>query len=65
MAIKIIGEDKQKIKETSCRNCASRLEYTMADTTIEKRTDYTGCTDTYNILKCPKCGNKISVGYYL
>lgn len=61
MAVKIVGEDKQKIKEVSCSNCALRLEYTMADTTTEKRTDYTGDTDTYRVLVCPKCSERIIV----
>jgi hypothetical protein len=42
MAIKIIGEDQEKKRTTSCSECAAILEYTLADTRTEVVTDYGG-----------------------
>ena len=64
MAINIIGEDAKAKKVTTCGNCSAVLEYTHADTKVERRTDYTGCTDEYRALNCPRCGNSINVKMY-
>lgn len=64
MTIEIIGEDPKAVKETTCRNCASRLRYTHADTYTEIVSDYTGDRDTYRRLMCPKCNEKITVPTY-
>jgi DNA-directed RNA polymerase subunit RPC12/RpoP len=61
MTIEIIGRDEKHVKEVSCRNCASRLRYTIADTIEEKHTDYTGDSDVVRVLHCVKCNNKIIV----
>lgn len=63
MAIKIIGTDDQHVKQVSCRKCASRLEYTLSDTTTYTSYDYGGGSDTYRSLRCPKCGYDINVGH--
>jgi RNase P subunit RPR2 len=61
MAIKIVGKDKQAVKTTTCKNCASILEYTHADTQREVRRDYGGGSDTYRFLTCPRCGETVNV----
>jgi hypothetical protein len=62
MAIEVIGKDESAKKKTTCRNCASVLVYTDADTQRETRTDYTGGSDIYKMLICPECKNKIYLG---
>ena len=32
MAIKVVGKDDSQVHKVTCRNCASILEYTDADT---------------------------------
>lgn len=49
------------VKQVVCHKCGSTLEYTPNDVTDDRRTDYTGCTDTYKIINCGNCGNKITV----
>ena len=51
-------------KITNCRNCGITLEYVPADTRIEKRSDYTGDTDSYRVLTCPKCSQNMDVSMY-
>lgn len=62
--IKVIGTDSKKVQICTCGNCASVLEYTLADTSKVKSIDYTGGTDYYRYLKCPACGHKINLGNY-
>jgi len=61
MAIIIIGEDNAKKKRVTCLNCASILEYTLADTYTEVIKDYGGGSDTYRRIKCPACGDIVTV----
>ncbi len=49
------------VKRTACDNCGAQLEYTRSDTRIETRTDYTGSSDRYRVLNCPKCREKLTV----
>ena len=51
-------------KITICTNCGVTLEYVPADTKLEKRTDYTGDTDTYRVLTCPVCKEIMTVDRY-
>lgn len=61
MAVKVIGEDPKHIKHTSCKNCASKLEYIQADVQSQYVTDYGGGGDTYYWIICPKCINPVYV----
>ena len=65
MAIKIIDEKPSPnvANEIICTNCGVKLEYVPADTREETRTDYTGGSDTYRVLDCPKCKKKLTVGF--
>jgi hypothetical protein len=47
-----------------CHNCGVTLEYVKADTRIEKRSDYTGDTDSYRVLTCPVCKDGMDVERY-
>ena len=62
MAIKIIDErDPEHVKRITCRNCAVKLEYTMADTRRKAETDYMGSTDYYTVFDCPNCKNTVYI----
>ena len=64
MTVKIVGKDEGAIRHTTCKNCASRLEFTNADTTTGISKDYSGCSDEYRYLICPGCGERVYVSYY-
>lgn len=57
MSIKIINvePDGSVVKRCVCHNCGATLEYTPADTRKITRRDYTGDSDTYTVIDCPKC----------
>lgn len=52
---------EMKPKEVNCRKCDSRLSYVATDVREETLTDYTGGRDTYRMITCPVCGNKVNV----
>ena len=64
MAVKIVGVSQAAVKRCVCRNCASELEYTLADTTTKTVSDYGGGRDTYRTLVCPKCYEEVGVSLY-
>ncbi len=64
MAIVVVGKDTNQKKKTTCSNCASILEYTLADTRKVVQKDYTGCSDTYRKLICPVCKDDLNVPLY-
>lgn len=62
MTVRIVGEAPEAVRKTTCSNCAAVLEFTDADTRKETHHDYGGGSDTYRVLICPRCSNKIHVG---
>ena len=60
----VVGVDNSKVLRTTCRNCASILEYTPSETRERHSTDISGCSDIDHMLTCPKCGKEISVSIY-
>ena len=58
----VIGTDTTKVLRATCWECASIVEYTPSETRKDSRRDYTGSSDTYVYLKCPKCAHDICVG---
>lgn len=64
MAITVVGKDQTKVKRCTCKNCASILEYTMADTKTDYSTDYSGGRDHYRYLTCPSCSGRVHVSLY-
>lgn len=52
---------EMKQNEAHCRKCDSRLSYVATDVREEVLTDYTGGRDTYRMITCPVCGNKVHV----
>ena len=56
----VVGIDTQNVKRTSCRKCASIIEYTESETRQVTSRDISGVSDTSHILTCPKCGHDIT-----
>ena len=61
MTVKVIGENENKLKRTTCSHCAAILEYALVDTETKVIRDYGGGSDTYRFLTCPRCKEKVSV----
>lgn len=61
MAITVVGKNPAMVKRCTCRNCASDLEYTVADTRCDYSTDYTGGRENYRYLICPACSARVIV----
>ena len=58
---KVIGEAPQVARTVNCNGCGAIVEYYKNDVTEHKSYDYTGDYDMVYKLKCPRCGNPISV----
>lgn len=63
MPIKIVEmkPDASVVKQVVCRNCGVQLEYVPNDAVEKKHTDYTGDTEVYRVIVCPKCNNDVEV----
>jgi DNA-directed RNA polymerase subunit RPC12/RpoP len=60
MTVKVIGHDSKFVKETSCKNCASRLQYTNKDVVkLDCGKDISGCASGYAYIKCPTCNSQV------
>lgn len=62
MAVQIIGEAPEVLKEAKCRGCGALLRYGDADVTSFTDHDYGGGSDTVWQIECPRCHKKIRVG---
>lgn len=56
--VKVIGEAPEAVKQTVCRACAARLEYTQHEVKEYHGTDISGGPDGMEWIDCPRCGNK-------
>ena len=64
--VKVIGKSEKHTHQTTCKNCASVLEFTQAETQTEYHRDYGGGGDSVRFLAaCPCCGERVYVKYYL
>lgn len=52
------------VKEAVCRNCGATLNYVPADIKERLECDYGGGRDVVKYIKCPPCGNLITVKGY-
>lgn len=58
--IKVVGRDESAVKNTTCHECAARLEYTPSDVvTLWSGTDYGGGSDGAKGFKCPNCNSNV------
>lgn len=64
MMATVVGTDSTAVLRTTCRHCASILEYTPSETVAVTSRDYSGVSDTSHMLTCPKCNEQISVSIY-
>ena len=59
--VKVVGDAPEHIKQTTCRHCAARLEYTQSEVTRRTGRDYDGGGYVQELLKCPRCGSEVVV----
>jgi RNase P subunit RPR2 len=52
---------KRGVKQITCRQCQSVLEYHESEVKEEYRKDYDGGGDTYRSIDCPECKNEVYV----
>lgn len=52
---------EMKSKEVVCYKCESHLSYVASDVIEVGHTDYTGDRETYKMIICPVCSNKVIV----
>lgn len=62
--VQVVGKDQSAVKRTTCRGCASILEYTLSEVSRGFSSDYTGGTDYYNYIRCPVCSKEVYVKGY-
>ena len=60
----IIGKAPSAMRQVTCRECASIIEYTLSETTTRLVSDYSGDREMIRELKCPGCGVAIQVKMY-
>jgi DNA-directed RNA polymerase subunit RPC12/RpoP len=62
MRMRVIGDNSKEVEnEITCHNCGVKIGYLPIDTTQRRHTDYSGDTETYTVIVCPKCGDDIRV----
>lgn len=61
MTITIVGDDENKKRRATCGYCSAILEYTQADTKTYIVRDYSGCSETYRRIICPRCKEPLTV----
>jgi len=59
--VRIIGDAPETVKQATCYNCATRLEYTMNEVKAYHGKDYSGGSDGREWINCPKCGKEVVV----
>lgn len=56
MVVEVIKPaDPSKMLQLECANCGVTLRFVRNDIYQYSRTDYTGDSDTYNVVRCPDC----------
>jgi RNase P subunit RPR2 len=63
MVVEVVGVDEKMLKRSTCKNCASILQYTLNDTVTYTAKDTNGNNEGYRYVTCPKCGTKIHIAY--
>jgi hypothetical protein len=61
MTVRIIDEtpDPAHVRRISCKSCATRLEYVLADVQRRSGTDYSGGPEGAEYIVCPKCNKDV------
>ena len=55
----IIGQDDDKAKRATCRNCGAILKYWPREVKKREGRDYSGGPDGVEWIDCPQCGEKV------
>lgn len=61
MTIRIVGIDQKELRQVTCKNCASILEYVLADMETKCSTDYHGSRDVTDYILCPRCAEHVII----
>lgn len=56
---KVIGLDPKLLRQCSCRQCASIVEYALNEVKSFVHNDYGGGSDVVYYILCPGCGQQI------
>lgn len=64
--VKVKSKKPVQPRSIICHNCKYELEFTGEDIKKGSSTDYTGWTDTYHYITCPRpsCNEEIIVSKY-
>lgn len=62
--VTIVGKDKSQVKQITCKNCSSILEYTVSEEQRSYTSDYLGDKDWYNYILCPCCNTAVTTRNY-
>lgn len=57
--VMVVGESAEHIKQTSCKHCAVKLEYTQSEVKQYNGKDYSGGYDGKEWINCPRCGKEV------
>jgi DNA-directed RNA polymerase subunit RPC12/RpoP len=61
--VKVISTEPHPtvVKQVVCKNCGATLEYVPRDVQSFTSSDYTGGIDVTMFIKCPPCGQNVTV----
>lgn len=58
--MRVIGKDNRHVRNITCRNCASVIEYTESEVrNLWSGKDYSGGSDGADGFNCPCCGAEV------
>ena len=57
--VTVVGIDQSAMKQTTCKNCASLLQYTQNEVQEYHDRDISGGADGSEWIDCPKCGQRV------
>lgn len=59
--VKVVGKSELFVKQVTCPDCSSVLEYVKNEVQSYDTLDYSGGTDRYYYVNCPCCSHKVHV----
>lgn len=57
--VRVLGEAPEMFKQTVCKHCAAKLEYTLSEVRQQTVKDYGGGSDLVKWIDCPRCTSKV------
>lgn len=61
MAVKKVGQDENKKRKATCRNCGAKLEFYQNDVKYVSLSSMCESDGGYNAIRCPECKREIKV----